>query len=66
MVNSVGVPRFNIMGTFTFQYPVLGAFTLALLPIMKTDLGISRTEGGILLSAYGLYVAALYLVPGFQ
>lgn len=48
---------------FRFQYPVLAAFTLALLPIMRVGLGISRAEGALLLGCYGAYVAALFLVP---
>ncbi|MEW6490316.1 MAG: calcium/sodium antiporter [Thermodesulfobacteriota bacterium] len=48
---------------FRFQYPVLAAFTLALLPIMRVGLGISRVEGALLLGCYGAYVAALFLVP---
>lgn len=51
---------------FRFQYPVLGAFTLALLPIMRSGLGISRAEGALLLGCYGAYVAALFLVPAFR
>ncbi|MDW7711533.1 MAG: calcium/sodium antiporter [Deferrisomatales bacterium] len=49
---------------FRFQYPVLAVFTLALLPIMRTGLGISRAEGALLLGAYTAYVAALFLLPG--
>ncbi len=49
---------------FRFQYPVLAAFTLALLPIMRVGLSISRVEGGLLLGGYAAYVAALFLVPG--
>ncbi len=49
---------------FRLQFPVLAAFTLALLPICRLGSGISRVEGGVLLTAYGAYVAALFLVPG--
>ncbi|MHB8765479.1 MAG: sodium:calcium antiporter, partial [Deferrisomatales bacterium] len=49
---------------FRFQFPVLFAFALALLPICRTGLGISRLEGGLLLGGYGAYLAALFLVPG--
>jgi len=51
---------------FRFQYPVLAVFTLALLPIMRVGLSISRAEGGFLLGGYAAYVAALFLVPGAQ
>ncbi len=46
---------------FRFQYPVLAAFTLALLPICRTGMGISRGEGVLLLTGYVAYVGALYL-----
>ena len=46
---------------FRFQYPVLAAFTLALLPICRTGMGISRGEGVLLLTGYAAYVGALYL-----
>ncbi len=46
---------------FWFQYPVLAAFTLALLPICRTGMGISRGEGVLLLTGYVAYVGALYL-----
>ncbi len=47
-----------------FQYPVLAAFTLALLPIMRIGMSISRLEGVFLLAGYAAYVAVLYLAPG--
>ncbi len=46
-----------------FQYPVLAAFTLALLPIMRIGMSISRLEGVLLLTGYVAYVVALYLAP---
>jgi cation:H+ antiporter len=56
-----------VPGTFfRVQYPVLAAFTVALLPIMATGLGISRAEGGLLLGSYGAYVAALFFLPGLH
>jgi len=51
---------------FRFQYLVLAGFTVALLPIMRTGMGISRAEGSLLLGCYGAYVAALFLLPGVQ
>lgn len=49
---------------FKFQYPVLMAFSLSLLPICKTGLGISKMEGRFLLSSYLAYIGFLYFIPG--
>lgn len=51
---------------FRFQYPVLAVFTVALLPIMRVGLGISRAEGALLLGCYAAYVAVLFLVPAVR
>ena len=45
---------------FSFQYPVLAAFTVALFPICRTGMGISRREGALLLTGYFVYVSVLY------
>ncbi len=45
---------------FSFQYPVLAVFTVALLPICLTGMGISRREGALLLTGYFVYVSVLY------
>lgn len=59
LLTPIEVPR----TFFTFQYPILGAFTLGLLPMAASGGMIKRGEGVLLLVGYILYVAALYLYP---
>jgi len=59
LLTPIEVPR----TFFNFQYPVLGAFTLGILPMAASGGMIKRGEGLLLIAGYILYVAALYLYP---
>ncbi|HVS10605.1 MAG TPA: calcium/sodium antiporter [Planctomycetota bacterium] len=44
--------------------PVMFVATLALLPILRSDGAISRSEGGLLLGGYGVYLGAMFVRGG--
>jgi cation:H+ antiporter len=44
--------------SLSFDLPVMTAFALALLPIMRSGLKISRVEGALLLAAYAAFLAS--------
>jgi cation:H+ antiporter len=43
-----------------FDIPVMAAFSLSVLPLMRTGMRISRLEGGLLLLGYFAYLAMLF------
>jgi cation:H+ antiporter len=51
-------------GVRVADYAVMLAFTLILLPFMKTGFAVKRWEGGILLVAYITYLAVLLSQTG--
>lgn len=74
--NVVGSNLFNLLGILgvaglvrpleapgleIVDVAVMGAFTLALVPMMRTGLRIARLEAGLLLFAYGVYTGYLIL-----